>query len=386
MTWQQPAHKLTAKLNSRGPSMSEIKPRLYLGDIIAALSKNELKKVGITDMITVEVKQISTDDLADSIQRYLFINVMDHSKQDILTHFEVADKFIEDALKVETNKVFVHCVAGVSRSASIVIAHMMKSKSLVYTDAIALVKKRRNVVDPNEGFVKQLALYQRMGYKIDISNIEYRHLVLEALVFEFKLLGISNAPQQAKILSFIALKPSSKGQLTTHEAILSNIGILFEQYYDKISLRNVNRCPDIYDETDVYRCKKCRAVVFYGISVVENKSLNVDRSAQANPTSPPSQLAAIYDRKVARNDMAARKKCPLIFIEPQPWMQKQILAVKGVIECYQCKKKLGKFDWLSAESCDCDLHTSHMNLNIFKISRQNVDEPSSFSNATSQTN
>ena len=68
------------------------------------------------------------------------------------------------------------------------------------------------------------------------------------------------------------------------------------------------------------------------------------------------------------------KDCPFIFIEPQPWMNRNVLERDGQLECYKCKRKLGKFDWTSSESCHCDLHNIHgSNLNLFKIMRKKVD-------------
>lgn len=47
-------------------------------------------------------------------------------------------------------------IAGMSRSATIVIAYLMKTRGMSFQDALALVKARRPIVRPNEKFVKQL--------------------------------------------------------------------------------------------------------------------------------------------------------------------------------------------------------------------------------------
>ena len=57
--------------------------------------------------------------------------------------------FIENAFKNKRNKVLVHCAAGVSRSATIVISYLMKLKKWSYFDTKKYVLKRRKVISPN---------------------------------------------------------------------------------------------------------------------------------------------------------------------------------------------------------------------------------------------
>ena len=50
-------------------------------------------------------------------------------------------------------------MAGVSRSATIVIAYLMTITDLSYIECINAVRAARSVVDPNPGFRKQLEKY-----------------------------------------------------------------------------------------------------------------------------------------------------------------------------------------------------------------------------------
>jgi len=50
----------------------------------------------------------------------------------------------------------VHCAAGVSRSASFMIAFLMKDQGIGYEESRKIVKSKRNIVNPNSGFVSQL--------------------------------------------------------------------------------------------------------------------------------------------------------------------------------------------------------------------------------------
>lgn len=428
----------TGLFGRRVSSSNEILPRLYLGDINTALNREELIRLGITDMITVEVKPIAPELLPSTIQRYLYINVMDHSKQDLLSHFATSNEFIETALKNSTNKVYVHCVAGVSRSATLVISFVMKTRCMSFQEARDLVVQKRRVVDPNEGFVCQLVLFHQMGYKIDVNNLQYRRMVFEALVFEFRLFATAFYQQAQKSQQYRGKRmnpnhPSTSSHLNailSNKVILnilpstfgfksstslpnsdlpmkSNVTFLFEQYFNKLHLQEVRHFPDTYDTKTAYKCNKCRSIIFFPISLIENhissdqqEIYRWPRSSKEFPqankllqqpkahTQPESQsqtanaisetISAMERFNLAKdvdskNNTKLNPKCPFYFIEPQPWMIRSIGECEGNLECYKCKKKLGKFDWDSRESCSCELHNSHLNINLFKIMKKNVD-------------
>jgi len=365
---------------SKPASCNEILPRLYLGDICIATNKEEITRLGITDMITIEIRPLDASYLAQTVKRYLYINVMDHSKQDILSHFEASNEFIESALKTPSNKVYVHCVAGVSRSASLVIAYIMKTRSMDYTEAHSLVQQKRKVIDPNEGFVRQLTLYHKMKYSIDIANIEYRRLVLDALVFEFRLVYLSYYQIHSQKVSSSGSSSMIHMPLHGHKNLAekNNIIIIFDQYYNKLNLQQVNKFPQIYDPESAIKCNKCRAIVFYAISVIENKQGGCGVTKTNTPqglesTGSSSSASKLQSESKSSKDQV--KDCPFIFIEPQPWMSKIVSERDGNLECYKCKRKLGKFDWTSGESCSCPKHNSHINFNLFKIMKKKVDFP-----------
>jgi protein-tyrosine phosphatase len=92
----------------------------------------------------------------------------------------------------------VHCAAGVSRSATIVIAYtisfkisietlviclfgsyVMKKHQWDYETAFDFVQKRRPIVYPNEGFIKQLKVYHILNYRLDKSAPVYLELQKE---------------------------------------------------------------------------------------------------------------------------------------------------------------------------------------------------------------
>eukprot|EP01083_Nonionella_stella_P071637 192562_1 len=155
-----------------------INDRLYLGDKNGAISETVLRNLKITHIVnctplppstqvetfTVRggyVKNIFANDKTLGI-KYLRVAIDDSYMQNIKAYFEQADQFINSALqKSGSNRVYVHCYAGKSRSATIVIAYLMKNKGMSYEEAYCFTKERREVIQPNRGFTEQLKKYEQ---------------------------------------------------------------------------------------------------------------------------------------------------------------------------------------------------------------------------------
>ena len=50
----------------------------------------------------------------------------------------------------------MHCIQGISRSVSMVIAYLIAKEKISLKDAYAKVKENRKLARPNKGFLKQL--------------------------------------------------------------------------------------------------------------------------------------------------------------------------------------------------------------------------------------
>ncbi|XP_053735116.1 dual specificity protein phosphatase 1 [Synchiropus splendidus] len=134
----------------------EILPFLYLGSAYHASRKDMLDMLGITALINVSAN--CPNHFEDSYV-YKSIPVEDNHKADISSWFNEAIEFI-DSVKNKGGRVFVHCQAGISRSATICLAYLMRTNRVKLDEAFEFVKQRRSIISPNFSFMGQLLQFE----------------------------------------------------------------------------------------------------------------------------------------------------------------------------------------------------------------------------------
>lgn len=134
-----------------------ILPYIYLGSAYHASQQELLDKLGITAILNVSKTCPSA---FTNNYEYMNIAIDDNARENISSHFDDAINFIED-VNSRGGKVLVHCRAGVSRSATICIAYLMRQKSLTLDEAYEFTKKRRSAISPNFNFLGQLLAFER---------------------------------------------------------------------------------------------------------------------------------------------------------------------------------------------------------------------------------
>ena len=102
-----------------GNGFDKITEKIYLGDYTAATEIQKLKDTGITKVLTVMDYEGGPKYNSDEFTHKRF-KVMDDEHQNIIQYFGECLKII-----LGEEKILVHCMAGASRSATIVIAYLM---------------------------------------------------------------------------------------------------------------------------------------------------------------------------------------------------------------------------------------------------------------------
>lgn len=128
---------------------------LYLGSQDAVLLDN-IREYNITDILSIGIETPMSDiDTNDSIICCHFIECLDLPETNLQSIIERTNEIIESVYD-KNGRILVHCNAGVSRSASICIAYLMYKHEMTFETAFALVKSKRECIQPNPGFLKQL--------------------------------------------------------------------------------------------------------------------------------------------------------------------------------------------------------------------------------------
>ncbi|XP_072382942.1 dual specificity protein phosphatase 21-like [Diabrotica undecimpunctata] len=107
---------------------------------------------------------------------YHKIDIMDSGYSRILPYFDKSADLIHQVSNLG-GKTMVYCVAGVSRSASICIAYLMKYHKLSLLESYNYVKLRRSRIKPNCGFFKQLIEYEKQLFGSNTVQMVFNEFV-----------------------------------------------------------------------------------------------------------------------------------------------------------------------------------------------------------------
>ncbi|KAI5650592.1 hypothetical protein M9H77_36597 [Catharanthus roseus] len=135
-------------------------PFIFTGNVVLKIVKIMIQlPTSFSDSLSQSNSDVNNSEMSFELDHFLkaisVFSLSDREDVNISQYFEDCFEFIEEAKK-SGGGVLVHCFLGRSRSATIVVAYLMKKHGMSLAQALAHVKERRPVAGPNSGFIAQL--------------------------------------------------------------------------------------------------------------------------------------------------------------------------------------------------------------------------------------
>lgn len=131
-------------------------PGLYLGTEEHAKQETLLQRIGVTHILAAH--ETAKRYFPKSFD-YLILQVRDKKDENLAEYFKDAYQYIHNA-RTNNGTVFVHCLAGRSRSPSLIIAYLMQSELISFSEAFKRVLASKIDIQPNTGFLHQLRQHE----------------------------------------------------------------------------------------------------------------------------------------------------------------------------------------------------------------------------------
>ncbi|CAL1534830.1 unnamed protein product [Lymnaea stagnalis] len=279
---------------------------LYLGGVMAALNERDLQVKKVTHILSIDEKPLP--EMLTNKCTYKHIFALDLYDFDLLELFPECFTFIDQA-RENGGAVLVHCQAGISRSATIVVAYIMQKHVISKVRALEIVAAARQFVRPNDGFQEQLQLFENMGCRIDKTHSEYRAYQLSKLAVRFKCGQFSQGDPEIPSEVYVQPDYSAKGN-------------------------------DAY-----YKCRKCRMFLFHDGALTSHNIGQGDSAFDWRSKVPANKRPT----NAAGGDSVCQRS---LFVDPLTWMKGKINIVQGKLHCPKCDIKIGSYVWFG-EKCPC---------------------------------
>jgi protein-tyrosine phosphatase len=161
--------------------MDQIISHLYISNWNYSNSPEQLQQNNIKAVITLETRP-----KPDYILQYyknnnidfMYININDIPNSNIEQYLDFTYEFIQKHISKGEN-VLVHCYAGVSRSATIILNYIYRDNMSKYPindcvscrvkNIIAYMRTKRSIINPNPGFVQQVIKHYKENSKYSTS-------------------------------------------------------------------------------------------------------------------------------------------------------------------------------------------------------------------------
>ncbi|KAF8422097.1 protein-tyrosine phosphatase-like protein [Tirmania nivea] len=267
--------------------------------MFALQRKEAIAKANITHVLSVLRIELK-ESLFKDFHEHHVVAVDDTDDEDLLQHFPATNAFILRGLSLG-GAVYVHCAMGISRSATVLTAYLMKTRKLSAEDALETVRAARPLVCPNLSFRKQLKLYEEMGCPDAVQeHPKYQRWLFKNQVEMSNMIG--RAPDQIRFCD--------------QEKEVARVQGLEEGSSENVELE--------------LRCKRCRQTLATSHALAPHTAV-LSLARDSNP-----------------------QVCAHHFLEPLLWMKPEMSkgAVSGKLKCPKCDSKVGSYAWQGIQ-CSC---------------------------------
>jgi protein-tyrosine phosphatase len=132
--------------------------RIYIGPAGAAKNAKWLKKAGITHIL--DCGSMNRNHELDHIHYLKWEDMDDDPREWLPIYFAHSHEFIDKGNR--SGGILIHCECGISRSTSILMSYLIAKHGFEVDTALDLVRAKRDIANPNAGFMKQLRLYEKI--------------------------------------------------------------------------------------------------------------------------------------------------------------------------------------------------------------------------------
>ncbi|XP_078660457.1 serine/threonine/tyrosine-interacting-like protein 1 [Branchiostoma floridae x Branchiostoma belcheri] len=165
--------KMVASVADRRALISYYPSEIVLGALYQGRGDQATNEKIVSDLRISHIVNISKEhqNAFPIYIRYMNIKVDDDMSANVTQLLPKTTEFIAEAIE-SGGRVLVHCNLGVSRSSTVTIAYLMKQRQWTMKDAFDFLKERRQVAQPNMGFLRQLSKYEVELFGSKLTDID----------------------------------------------------------------------------------------------------------------------------------------------------------------------------------------------------------------------
>ncbi|XP_005109665.1 mucin-19 [Aplysia californica] len=198
-----------------GPT--RILPFLYLGSQQDSLNQELAQVNGISYILNVSKTCPRPPYILEG--HFHRIPVNDNYCEKLLPYFQEAFQFL-DKVREANGCVLVHCLGGVSRSATLAIAYIMKHMRMSSDEAYRYVKDKRPTISPNFNFLGQLLEFEKLIRKEEQEEVARREALRVLKGAEDYSLSCEQDKASPVMMDLHTTSPSSPGPRSSSKSFV----------------------------------------------------------------------------------------------------------------------------------------------------------------------